>query len=67
MLTDAEGAQYEGLTPEDGGKFADMGFSATVAPGVIPSSEFVGVSMTDTYDASDPGMSHHRYTLSGNQ
>ena len=67
VLADAEGAQYEVFTPEEGGTFAGMDFSVTAAPGVIPSGEFVGVRMTDTGDASNAGMSHHRYTLSGNQ
>ena len=67
MLTDAEGVQYAVFAPEKGGTFAGMDFEVTVAPGVVPSGEFVGVRMAETGDASNAGMSQHRYTLSGNQ
>ena len=41
VLTDAEGAQYAVFTPEKDGTFAGMDFEVTVAPGVVPSGEFV--------------------------
>ncbi len=67
VLSGPEGAQYEVFTPEEGGTFASDDFSVLAKPGVIPNGEFVGVHMADTGDASNAGMSHHRYVLSGNQ
>ena len=67
VLSDDNGAQYEVFTPEDGGTFASGNFSVTAPSGVVPSGEYIGVRMADTGNASNAGMSHHRYTLSGNQ
>ena len=45
VLVDAEGRQYEVLTPEDGGRFEGQGFSIIAPPGAVPNGEIVGVLM----------------------
>lgn len=66
-LTDAEGEQYEVFTPEGGGMFMSENFSIYAAMGIVPNGEIVGLRMAEDGSASNAGMSHHRYTLSGNQ
>ena len=67
ILTDDDGNQYGIFTPEYGGTFPGENFFVTATSGVIPNGEIIGIRMADTGDASNADMSHHRYTLSGNQ
>ena len=52
MLTDAEGRQYEVLTPEQGGFFDGDDVTLSAEPGVVPNLEIVGVRV----DASGLGV-----------
>ena len=67
ILRDAEGNTYEVFTPEDGGTFAGDGFWISAESGVVQNGELIGVRMFENGPASNAGMSHHRYTLGGNQ
>ncbi len=67
ILTDSEGGQYEVFTPEEGGTFTGENFSVSAGMGIVPNGEIIGLRMAEDGSASNAGMSHHRYTLSGNQ
>ena len=67
ILSDSEGEQYQVFTPEEGGTFTDDNFSVSAGIGIIPNGEIIGLRMAEDGSASNAGMSHHRYTLSGNQ
>ncbi len=67
ILSDSEGEQYQVFTPEEGGAFTDENFSVSAVMGIVPNGEIMGVRMAEDGSASNAGMSHHRYTLSGNQ
>lgn len=67
ILSDSEGEQYEVFTPEEGGTFTDENFSVSAGTGIVANGEIIGVRMAEDGTASNAGMSHHRYTLSGNQ
>ena len=64
-LTDSDGIAYAVFTPVEGGSFVGDGFSVTAGPGAVANGEFIGMSMTPTGDASNVGMTWHRYTLAG--
>ena len=66
FLVDAEGKRYEVFTPEEGGSVIGDDFSLIAQPGDVPSAVIVGVQMTKGGEASNAGMTHHRYTLGGN-
>ena len=65
LLADSEGAQYAVFTPEEGGIFTGEGFWIDAPVGIVPNGEIIGVRMHDLGDASNAGMSGHRYTLGG--
>ena len=65
VLVDAEGRQYEVLTPEEGGRFEGEGYSIIGPPGAVPNLEIVGVRMDPAGVASNAGITAHRYTLVG--
>ena len=67
ILSDSEGEQYQVFTPEEGGTFTSENFSVSAGNGIVPNGEIIGVRMAEDGSASNAGMSHHRYTLSGNQ
>ncbi|MXZ03274.1 MAG: hypothetical protein F4Y88_06280 [Chloroflexi bacterium] len=67
ILTASGGGQYEVFTPEEGGTFTSENFSVSAGNGIVPNDEIIGVRMAEDGSASNAGMSHHRYTLSGNQ
>ena len=67
ILRDPEGNTYEVFTPEDGGTFPGDGFWISAESGVVQNGELIGVRMFENGPASNAGMSHHTYTLSGNQ
>ena len=67
ILSDPEGEQYQVFTPEQGGTFTGEDFSISAGTGIVPNGEIIGVRMVEDGSASNAGMSHHRYTLSGNQ
>ncbi|MYF78982.1 MAG: hypothetical protein F4180_03590 [Chloroflexi bacterium] len=67
ILSDSEGEQYQVFTPEEGGIFTGENFSISAVMGIVPNSEIIGLRMAEDGSASNAGMSHHRYTLSGNQ
>ena len=67
ILSDSEGGQYQVFTPEEGGTFTGENFSISAVMGIVPNGEIVGLRMAEDGSASNAGMSHHRYTLSGNQ
>ena len=64
-LSDADGVAYAVLTPVDGGSFAGEGYSLEADAGAVSNGEYIGVSMAPTGDASNVGMTWHRYTLGG--
>ena len=66
-LVDAQGHRYEVFTPEEGGRFDGGEFWVSASSGDVKNGEFIGVRMFENGPASNAGMSHHRYTLSGNQ
>lgn len=66
-LIDAEGTEYEVFTPRDGGRIDGIDFRVVAECGDVPMGEFIGVRMFQNGAASDDGMSHHAYALSGNQ
>ncbi len=65
VLVDAEGRQYEVLTPEEGGGFDGGDAALSSDAGVVPNGEIVGVRMDPAGPASNVGKPHHRYTLAG--
>lgn len=65
VLSDFDGNTYEVLTPEEGGGIEGEGYSFSAVPGVVPSAYIVGVRMYEGGDASNVGMTHHRYTVEG--
>lgn len=67
ILTDSEGRQYEVFTPEEGVKFTGENFSVSAGMGIVSNGEIVGLRMAEDGSVSNTGMSHHSYTLSGNQ
>ena len=69
VLTDAEGNQYTVFTPAEGGMFKGKGadFRVVASHGDVPSGEFIGVRMLENGPALNVGLSHHLYTLRGNQ
>ncbi len=67
VLVDAEGNRYAVLTPEEGGTFSSGDLEVMAEPGDVPNNEYIGVRMFEDGMASNPKMSHHGYTLSGNQ
>ncbi len=64
-LSDSEGVAYAVLTPVEGGSFAGDGYSLVAGAGAVANGEYIGVSMTPAGDASNVGMTWHRYTLGG--
>ena len=66
VLADSAGNNYEVFTPEEGGIFVGEEFSFVAVPGDVPSAVIVGVRMSKGAEASNVGMTHHRYTVSGN-
>ena len=66
VLSDSDGNTYEVFTPEEGGAIVGEDYSFTAVPGDVPSAYIVGVRMSKGDEASNAGMTHHRYTLSGN-
>lgn len=66
VLADSDGNTYEVFTPEEGGAILGEDYSFTAMPGDVPSAYIVGVRMSEGGEASNAGMTHHRYTLSGN-
>ncbi len=66
FLADEDGNRYEIFLPEEGGSVSGDGFWIVAEPGDVPSATFVGIRMTEGGEASNLGMMHHRYTISGN-
>ena len=64
-LSDADGVAYAVLTPVDGGSFTGEGYSLEADAGAVSNGEYIGVSMAPAGDASNVGMTWHRYTLAG--
>ncbi len=65
VLTDSGGEQYAVFTPLEGGTFTGDGFWIEAPVGIVPNGEIIGVRMHDVGDASNAGMTQHRYTLGG--
>ena len=65
ILADSDGAQYAVFTPEEGGTFTGEGFWIDAPVGIVTNGEIIGVRMHDVGDASNAGMTEHRYTLGG--
>ncbi len=66
VLADSDGNTYEVFTPEEGGEIIGEDYSFIAVPGDVPSAYIVGVRMSKGGEASNAGMTHHRYTLAGN-
>ena len=64
-LTDTDGVAHAVFTPVDGGSFLGDGYSITTGSGAVANGEFVGISMRPTGEASNEGITWHRYTLGG--
>ena len=64
-LSDSEGVAYAVFTPVEGGFFAGDGYSLVAGAGAVADGEYIGVSMAPAGDASNVGMTWHRYTLGG--
>ncbi len=64
-LSDSEGVAYAVFTPVEGGFFAGDGYSLVAGAGAVSNGEYIGVSMTPIGEASNVGMTWHRYTLGG--
>ena len=64
-LSDDDGVAYAVLTPVEGGSFVGDGYSLEAGAGAVSNGEYIGVSMTPAGDASNVGMTWHRYTLGG--
>ena len=54
------------FTPEEGGSFVGERFSFVAKPGDVPNALIVGVNMIERGEASNMGMTRHRYTFGGN-
>ncbi len=67
IFVDVEGNQYAVFTPEEGGTFNGGEFWVSAPSGVVLKGEYVGVRMFEEGEASNAGMTEHRYTLSGRQ
>ena len=67
MLVDAEGRQYEVLTPEEGGSFEGDDLTISAEPGVVPNLEIIGIRADVAGPASNLGMTQQRYTLVGDR
>ena len=65
VLVDAEGRQYEVFTPKGGGSFNGEAVTISAEPGAVSDLEIVGVRVDVADEASNVGMSHHRYSLAG--
>lgn len=65
FLSDSEGNRYDVFTPEEGGSILDPEYAFTAQSGDVPSATIVGVRMNEGAEASNLGMSHHRYTIGG--
>ncbi len=66
-IVDAKGNQYVVFTPEEGGTFIGGDFKVMADRGDVPNGEYIGVRMFENGPASNAGVSHNIYTLSGNQ
>ena len=66
-LSDDDGVAYAVFTPVEGGSFAGDGYSLVVGAGAVANGEYIGVSMAPAGDASNVGMTWHRYTLAGSR
>lgn len=66
-LIDAEGIEYEVFKPWRKGRIEGSDFRILTGCRVVPEGEYIGVRMFQNGPASNAGMSHHTYTLSGNQ
>ena len=64
-LSDDDGVAYAVLTPVEGGSFVGDGYSLEAGAGAVSNGEYIGVSMAPAGDASNVGMTWHRYTLGG--
>ena len=64
-LSDSDGVAYAVITPVEGGSFVGDGYSLEAGAGAVSNGEYIGVSMTPAGDASNVGMTWHRYTLGG--
>ena len=64
-LSDDDGVAYAVLTPVEGGSFVGDGYSLEAGAGAVSNGEYIGVSMAPAGDASNVGMTWHRYTLAG--
>ena len=64
-LSDDDGVAYAVLTPVEGGSFVGDGYSLEAGAGAVSNGEYIGVSMAPAGDASNLGMTWHRYTLGG--
>ena len=65
IVFDSVGNVFEVFTPREGGTIVGDGFSFEALPGDVPSALLVAVRMTKDGPASNVGMTHHRYTISG--
>lgn len=66
-LEDTEGNRYAVFTPEEGGTFNGGEFRVSALRGSVLDGEYIGIRMFENGPASNPGVSHHHYILSGNQ
>ena len=66
-LIDAEGNEYEVFSPQYGGRIDGSNFRILARCRHVPEGEYIGVRMFENGPASNAGMPHHAYTLSGNQ
>ena len=66
ILSGTDGNLYEVFTPEGGGSIVGEDYSFIAYPGDVPSAYIVGVRMSKGGEASNAGLTHHRYTLGGN-
>ena len=66
VVFDTVGNVFEVFTPREGGTIVGDGFSFEAQPGDVPSASLVAVRMTEDGPASNAGITHHRYTFSGN-
>ena len=65
ILSDTDGNLYEVFTPEGGGSIVGDDYSFIAEPGDVPSASIVGVRMSKGGEASNAGLTYHRYTLGG--
>ncbi len=64
-LSGPDGVAHAIFTPVEGGSFVGAGYSLSAGPGAVADGEYIGISMTPAGDASNVGMTWHRYTLAG--